>query len=204
MKWPVKGCWTTQKVKMKCFPPFQRISSQYEGPPVLGAKTITGNFVNSGVIFPSKRDVRWSWLFLQELSFSQELAFSASWTPPTTVITALTSAINQGAWNAKLKYIISKGIILAKFTLNRNSFSQPLSNMRVTAWSSSYWEFAPPPNLPCSPSQPEEMRCQAMDLWDSLKRIPRNFKKEASSGYWGGLPREIMDFLFLNCYASYN
>lgn len=42
---------------MKCFCPFHRISSQCEGPPVLGEMVIIGNFVNSVIIFVVKRDV---------------------------------------------------------------------------------------------------------------------------------------------------
>ena len=39
----------------------------------------------------------------------------------------------SGVWNIKLEYIISKRIILGKSTPNRNSFSQPFFNKKVTA-----------------------------------------------------------------------
>lgn len=39
----------------------------------------------------------------------------------------------SGVWNIKLEYIISKEIILAKFTPNWNNFSQTFFNKRVTA-----------------------------------------------------------------------
>lgn len=47
----------------------------------------------------------------------------------------------SGVWNIKLEYIIPKGILLAKSTLNWRCFSQPFSNKRVTACSSWHWQF---------------------------------------------------------------
>ena len=95
----------------------------------------------------------------------------------------------SGGWNFKLEYIISKGIILAKFTLNWNSFSQPFFHKRVIA-------FLGTGN--CLPALTlSSCSARGNEVQDSPKRIPRNLPKQASTGNLGELPRGRTDYLSL-------
>lgn len=67
-----------RKLKWKASPLFKASLVSGKGVLMLQEKAITGNFVNPAIVLLLLRAMQRTQLFLQELSFSQALTFSAS------------------------------------------------------------------------------------------------------------------------------